>query len=70
MSTLVKLCNGRGIPRVAFGTGTKWFQGVNHNNVDDINNSLVEAIKTALALGFTHIDTAEVHIMLLILSFS
>ncbi|KAJ3050756.1 hypothetical protein HDU99_008582 [Rhizoclosmatium hyalinum] len=48
---------GVAVPKLAYGTGTKWFKRGADPNA--INQELVDSILTALRLGFTHIDTAE-----------
>jgi diketogulonate reductase-like aldo/keto reductase len=47
------------IPMLGYGTGTAWFKkGENTNKKDD---ALVEAIGTAIKVGFTHLDGAEAY---------
>ena len=46
------------IPRLGYGTGTKWFTGDNSTPVDQ---SLVKSIHEALALGYRHLDAAEMY---------
>lgn len=53
-----------GIPLVGFGAGTKW-QWKKKSEVADftkaVDEDLVDSLKTALAVGFRHLDTAEVY---------
>jgi len=58
MSQLITLSNGPPIPRIAYGTGTEWWVG---KNTGQINQNLVQSLKTAFAAGFRHIDTAEIY---------
>ena len=46
------------VPRVAYGIGTAWSS---KGGSSDVDRSLVDAIKTALKLGYRHIDNAEVY---------
>ncbi|KAI8830902.1 ketoreductase [Chytriomyces cf. hyalinus JEL632] len=49
-------------PKLAFGTGTKWFRRSDASSDSDaVNHELVASIVTALRAGFTHIDTAEMY---------
>lgn len=49
-----------GLPlRIGTGTGTKW-KDLKRNDISNAN-SIVEALKIALDLGFNHIDTAEAY---------
>lgn len=52
-----KLSNGLQIPAVGYGTGTKWFK----LGRDEIDTTLVDILVTALDVGVTHIDGAEVY---------
>ncbi|KAJ3017527.1 UNVERIFIED_CONTAM: hypothetical protein HDU68_011602 [Siphonaria sp. JEL0065] len=61
---LIVLNNGIKVPKLAYGTGTKWRKNrperPAHERAEDyVNQELVQSILTALRLGFTHIDTAE-----------
>lgn len=52
-----KLNNGNEIPAISYGVGTKWFK----RGTTDIDSKVVEALETAIKLGFRHIDGAEVY---------
>lgn len=58
MTTSVKLNDQISIPILAYGTGTAWYKSSGDNS---INRDLVEAIKTAIRLGYRHLDGAEVY---------
>ncbi|KAI9852053.1 MAG: hypothetical protein M1838_002022 [Thelocarpon superellum] len=60
MTTLpsVTLNDGHSIPALGFGVGTAWSKGATSEGTD---RALVDAIKTAIKLGFTHLDGAEVY---------
>jgi len=46
------------IPRIGYGAGTKWYTG---NNSAPIDKGLVQSIHEALALGYRHLDAAEMY---------
>ncbi|CUM66084.1 uncharacterized protein PRCAT00003738001 [Priceomyces carsonii] len=52
-----KLNNGKTIPAVGFGTGTKWYKFGN----DEVDTKLVSTLERAIKVGFDHIDGAEVY---------
>ncbi|GES66701.1 ketoreductase [Aspergillus terreus] len=54
----LKLNDGVSIPLLSYGTGTAWFKQGGDN---DIDRSLVDSIKTAIKLGYHHLDGAEVY---------
>jgi diketogulonate reductase-like aldo/keto reductase len=46
------------IPSIGYGTGTKWYSGDNSKPID---KDLVKSIHDALAMGYRHIDAAEMY---------
>ncbi|KAJ0423819.1 NADP-dependent oxidoreductase domain-containing protein [Aspergillus carlsbadensis] len=52
------LKDGTPIPVIGYGTGTAWFKRKGDN---DVNRELVESIKSAIKLGYHHLDGAEVY---------
>ena len=54
---LLKLNDGTSIPLLAFGSGTAWYK----SRESSIDRPTVEAHKTALKLGYRHLDAAEVY---------
>ncbi|KAL4996144.1 NADP-dependent oxidoreductase domain-containing protein [Aspergillus recurvatus] len=53
-----QLKDGTSIPVIGYGTGTAWFKRKGDTSV---NRELVESIKTAIRLGYHHLDGAEVY---------
>jgi len=53
-----KLNTGAEIPMLAYGTGTALFKA---SNYDILDRTTVEYIKTALSLGYYHLDGAELY---------
>ncbi|KXS16197.1 hypothetical protein M427DRAFT_154894 [Gonapodya prolifera JEL478] len=60
-SAVRTFASGATIPALGFGAGTAWFAGPKGNAERPENRKLVDAIKTALRLGFTHLDNALVY---------
>ncbi|KAF9885444.1 hypothetical protein FE257_012880 [Aspergillus nanangensis] len=54
----VKLNDGVPIPLLAYGTGTAWYKPGGASGVD---RKLVDSIKSAIKLGYYHLDGAEVY---------
>ncbi|KAF7161850.1 hypothetical protein CNMCM6106_008961 [Aspergillus hiratsukae] len=54
----VELNDGVRIPILGYGTGTAWFK---RGGATGIDRELVESIKTAIKLGYHHLDGAEVY---------
>ncbi|KAI9699355.1 MAG: hypothetical protein M1836_002966 [Candelina mexicana] len=52
------LNDGNSIPMLSFGTGTAWYKSSANTKVD---RELVESIKTAIKMGYYHLDAAEVY---------
>ena len=60
MSQTVTLSSSKtSIPRIGYGTGTKWFSG--YGSINSIDKDLVDSIHTALSVGYRHIDAAEMY---------
>lgn len=58
MSSLTfALPSGTKVPVPAYGVGTAWYKA----SASDLNRDLVESIKTAISVGYTHFDNAEVY---------
>ncbi|OAV90556.1 hypothetical protein PTTG_08304 [Puccinia triticina 1-1 BBBD Race 1] len=57
-SHYITLNDGKQTPRIAYGSGTAWFQAT---GPDGISPALVEATSTAISIGFTHLDAAKVY---------
>ncbi|KAL3466601.1 NADP-dependent oxidoreductase domain-containing protein [Aspergillus heterothallicus] len=53
-----QLKDGTPIPVIGYGTGTAWYKKYGDN---DVNRELVESIKSAINLGYHHLDGAEVY---------
>lgn len=43
-------------PQLGYGTGTAWYKTGDENEID---KALIESIKTAIKLGYYHLDGAE-----------
>lgn len=56
---MLKLNDGASIPMLGYGTGTAWSKPV--DKASSIDRSTVDAVKTALKLGYMHLDAAEVY---------
>ncbi|TID20041.1 aldo-keto reductase family 1 member C13 [Venturia nashicola] len=54
----LKLNDGTSIPMLGYGTGTAWFKRGDEATID---RTLVESVKTAIGLGYYHLDGAEVY---------
>ncbi|KAF2491606.1 Aldo/keto reductase [Lophium mytilinum] len=54
----LKLNDGTSIPMLGYGTGTAWYKTGDESKID---RALVETTKTAIKLGYTHLDGAEVY---------
>jgi diketogulonate reductase-like aldo/keto reductase len=57
-SNYITLNDGQQTPRIAYGSGTAWFQAT---GPDGVSSELVEATSTAISIGFTHLDAAKVY---------
>ncbi|KAK3077249.1 hypothetical protein LTS18_010822, partial [Coniosporium uncinatum] len=54
----LKLNDGNSIPMLSYGTGTAWYKQGDESKID---RTLVDSIKTAINLGYHHLDGAEVY---------
>ncbi|KAH8701190.1 aldo-keto reductase family 1 member C13 [Phaeosphaeriaceae sp. PMI808] len=54
----LKLNDGNSMPMLGYGTGTAWFKKGDESKTDQ---SIIDAVKTALQLGYTHLDGAEMY---------
>lgn len=52
------MSDGHRIPMLGYGTGTAWFKRSGDQSID---RELVESVKKAIALGYRHLDGAEVY---------
>lgn len=53
----LKTCHVLTLPtKIGYGTGTAWYKGPNW---EDTDRKLIDAIKTAISLGYYHLDGAE-----------
>ncbi|KAF6219821.1 hypothetical protein HO133_003646 [Letharia lupina] len=53
----LELNDGTSIPMLAYGTGTAWYKSTEGG----VDRKTVEGIKTAIKLGYYHLDNAEVY---------
>lgn len=54
----LKLSDGTSIPMLSYGTGTAWYKTGDESKID---RALIDSIKTAVNIGYTHLDGAEVY---------
>ncbi|KAF2205421.1 Aldo/keto reductase [Delitschia confertaspora ATCC 74209] len=54
----LKLNDGNSIPMLGYGTGTAWYKTGDEGKID---RAAVDALKTAIKLGYTHLDGAEMY---------
>lgn len=52
----LKLNDGASMPMLGYGTGTAWFKTGDESKIDQ---SIIDAVKMATKLGYTHLDGAE-----------
>lgn len=52
----LKLNDGTSMPMLAFGTGTAWYKTGDESKLDQ---AAIDSVKTAIKLGYTHLDGAE-----------
>ncbi|GAB7365410.1 hypothetical protein MBLNU230_g6488t1 [Neophaeotheca triangularis] len=54
----LKLNDGTSMPMLGYGTGTAWYKSGDESKVDQ---ACIDATKSAISLGYTHLDGAEVY---------
>ncbi|GAB7350319.1 hypothetical protein MBLNU459_g0951t1 [Dothideomycetes sp. NU459] len=54
----LKLNDGNSIPMLGFGTGTAWYKQGDESKLDQ---ACIDSLKTAIKLGYHHLDGAEVY---------
>ncbi|KAI9689437.1 MAG: hypothetical protein M1822_010088 [Bathelium mastoideum] len=54
----LKLNDGNSIPMLGFGVGTAWYKSGDASKIDQ---GCIDAVKTAIGVGYTHLDGAEVY---------
>jgi len=54
----VRLNDGKEMPVIGYGSGTAWYAAT---GPDGISPALVDATRSALALGYTHLDAAKAY---------
>ena len=54
----LKLNDGTSMPMLAYGTGTAWYKASKEDE-KRIDQATIDAVKTAISLGYTHLDGAE-----------
>lgn len=52
----LKLNDGNKIPMLGYGTGTAWYKQGEESKTDQ---AVIDAVKVAIKLGYTHLDGAE-----------
>ncbi|KAI7232979.1 Aldo/keto reductase [Hortaea werneckii] len=54
----LKLKDGNSLPMLAYGTGTAWYKTGDESQIDQ---ACIDSTKTAMGLGYYHLDGAEVY---------
>ncbi|KAF2710925.1 aldo-keto reductase family 1 member C13 [Pleomassaria siparia CBS 279.74] len=54
----LKLNDGTSMPMLAYGTGTAWYKQGEESKIDQ---AVIDGVKTAIKLGYTHLDGAEMY---------
>lgn len=54
----LKLNDGKKIPMLGYGTGTAWYKMGDESKTDQ---AIIDAVKIATKLGYTHLDGAEMY---------
>ncbi|CAM6100556.1 unnamed protein product [Calypogeia fissa] len=57
----LNLANGTPVPIPGFGAGTAWFDTAGNDPTRPRNKELISSIKSALQVGYRHLDAAEVY---------
>jgi hypothetical protein len=52
----LKLNDGTSMPMLAYGTGTAWYKTGEESTIDQ---GVIDGVKMAIKLGYTHLDGAE-----------
>ena len=52
----LKLNDGNSMPMLGYGTGSAWYKTGEESKTDQ---AVVDGVKTAIGLGYTHLDGAE-----------
>ena len=52
----LKLNDGNSMPMLGYGTGSAWYKTGEESKTDQ---AVVDGVKTAISLGYTHLDGAE-----------
>jgi diketogulonate reductase-like aldo/keto reductase len=52
----LKLNDGNSMPMLGYGTGTAWYKTGDESKIDQ---AIIDAVKLAIKLGYTHLDGAE-----------
>jgi diketogulonate reductase-like aldo/keto reductase len=52
----LKLNDGTSMPMLGYGTGTAWFKTGEESKIDQ---AIIDSVKIATKLGYTHLDGAE-----------
>ena len=57
---VIKLSNGTPVPALGFGAGTAWFNKAGNDSTKPLNQELIASMKSAIDVGYRHLDLAEV----------
>lgn len=52
----LKLNDGTSMPMLGYGTGTAWYKQGEESKIDQ---AIIDAVKIAIDMGYTHLDGAE-----------
>lgn len=56
----IKLSNGTPVPALGFGAGTAWYNTAGNDPTKPLNQELISSMKSAIDVGYRHLDLAEV----------